>query len=492
MSKKTEVQLTVGNDFWTPEGLGAVGMQPIEAISELVANSIDWIPSSKRKGKIKIIVSSSEIQIVDNGIGMNLKELETAISLAKASNEIRKPIKARKGMYGMGLKVACLSLGWDIHIFTRQHGEEELLLSFDARKFKSDQSKQQVPIYFSPSGSPLLKYGFSEGTAIVLRDLTCGKLRHDVIIEIISEAFAPDIKTGEVEIEVIYEDTGPIICKAKEQKLIMRTDLRDIIIELENGTKCEIRGFVGLMETGAQGSGKWGLNLFKENQLIERLHKVAQRDGGLFPFNIHPKHGKIYGEIYLDFCRPSFHKVGFDYETKEWRDTQKALQNILGQYQKESGDFRKNKDSNNERRKIQQRIDGATISIREKMEQASKSSGGEEIISEAPNDAFKLPNDDWFRVEIKKPKEENPFDIGCPWTWDAEGNELVVFLNPAHPAYKFVLDSPNEVAFQIYTECAVMSCVKNYLIEEKNYSHADSELFAFNYFSWLFEGRKNK
>ena len=37
-----KIDLRTGNKFWTPEGLGAMGMDSQSAIAELVANSLDW------------------------------------------------------------------------------------------------------------------------------------------------------------------------------------------------------------------------------------------------------------------------------------------------------------------------------------------------------------------------------------------------------------------------------------------------------------------
>ena len=114
-----KIDLTTGDKFWTPKGLGALGMDPNRALAELVANSLDWRRTDKIKTEILITIGKGFIDITDNGVGMTVNDLKNAIKLSVANDELRPNLRIRKGMFGMGMKVACLTLGWKITFRTK-------------------------------------------------------------------------------------------------------------------------------------------------------------------------------------------------------------------------------------------------------------------------------------------------------------------------------------------------------------------------------------
>jgi HSP90 family molecular chaperone len=64
-------------------------MTVYDCLAEFIANSFDWCITKKNpdeKTIIQILLNPNSIEIVDNGVGMNLKELASAINIAESSD----------------------------------------------------------------------------------------------------------------------------------------------------------------------------------------------------------------------------------------------------------------------------------------------------------------------------------------------------------------------------------------------------------------------
>jgi len=84
--------------------LANAGYSFVQAISELVDNSIDARPEG-RTLLVKIELGRDHIQVLDDGIGMNQREAAACLKLAYSEKQ------GKLGEFGLGLKTACLSLG---------------------------------------------------------------------------------------------------------------------------------------------------------------------------------------------------------------------------------------------------------------------------------------------------------------------------------------------------------------------------------------------
>ena len=102
--------------------IGEANYEVPQAISELIANSMD-ARYLDEKVKIEVFIDDNEISIIDNGIGMTENILAEALRLAAQMDTVTGNTKARKGMYGLGLKAACASLGKHWNIVTRPEGD---------------------------------------------------------------------------------------------------------------------------------------------------------------------------------------------------------------------------------------------------------------------------------------------------------------------------------------------------------------------------------
>ena len=149
--------LTPSPDLFTSKGIGSMNMGLGTALGEIIANSLDWELLSKEEARtiiedaaqheegqkfltaleseygslgsitseeppqieIETDYKGGEIRIIDEGVGMNHEELQTALQLKRASDKIRAPLRMRKGQFGMGLKVSALGLGRAVEIHSR-------------------------------------------------------------------------------------------------------------------------------------------------------------------------------------------------------------------------------------------------------------------------------------------------------------------------------------------------------------------------------------
>jgi signal transduction histidine kinase len=90
--------------------IGEANYEVPQAISELIANSMD-ARFDEEKVNVEVLINDEFISITDNGKGMSENVLAEALRLAAQMDSVTGNTKARKGMYGLGLKAACASLG---------------------------------------------------------------------------------------------------------------------------------------------------------------------------------------------------------------------------------------------------------------------------------------------------------------------------------------------------------------------------------------------
>src|SRR3989344_8460939 len=89
-----------------------------EAIAELVDNSVDArLPNEKLL--IDISLSGDKIILEDNASGMDEEMFTDAVILGKSSKQ------NKLGLYGLGLKTACMNLGKKFTIISSYIGENK-------------------------------------------------------------------------------------------------------------------------------------------------------------------------------------------------------------------------------------------------------------------------------------------------------------------------------------------------------------------------------
>jgi hypothetical protein len=125
----TQFQAQLGNAFFA--ALGSEDMDPLQAINEIIANSIDsWIEeycnkkTERPKLAININMTPKEITIEDNAGGMEPDELKNAMGFAKVQKENSPCADDLMGMYGFGLKAATANLGGHFEVISKRKNKE--------------------------------------------------------------------------------------------------------------------------------------------------------------------------------------------------------------------------------------------------------------------------------------------------------------------------------------------------------------------------------
>lgn len=311
----TVEQFDIAPDPTLMEDIGAASFSVADAIIELLANSIDARVGDDRLD-IEVLVSPEEIRVVDDGHGMTKDVLAEAVRLGVKMDKVTGNKRTRKGMYGLGLKTAAASLGrwWSVH--TRpQSGDREYRVAFDLdewRRHAGDRDfKWRISIEDHDPDSEGPLGDRPHGTAVVVRKL---RERHPMpgpVLDKVGHAYKPHIQHGDA-----IHVNGEV---ARPKEFDFFDDSRvEIDEELEDGKR--IVGWVAL-DKQTHNDDLYGLNLYRENQLVEPWNKDW--------FAAHLMTSRIIGEVSLDFVPVNFHKQGFEKTSDEWKLASAAMKEVL-------------------------------------------------------------------------------------------------------------------------------------------------------------------
>ena len=308
-------RVAIPPDSTLMEDIGATSFSVADAIIELLANSIDARIGEERLS-IEILVGPSEIVVVDDGAGMEAEILADAVRLGVKMDAITGSSRKRKGMYGLGMKTAAASLGrrWAVH--TRPVDEAvEHRVEFDLEEWRrhagsrefdwSIELEQRNPEPGGPLGDR------PHGTAIVITKVRERDPLPGPVLDKIGQAYKPHIEAGDI-ITVNGERATP------REYTYFPESYTEIDIDLDEGRR--ITGWVAL-DTRTHNDDLFGLNLFREGQLVEAWNKDW--------FKVHLMTSRIIGEVHLDFVQANFHKQGFEKTTVEWKLTSNAMVEFL-------------------------------------------------------------------------------------------------------------------------------------------------------------------
>lgn len=495
-----KINLDTGNRFWTPKGLGALGMDPNRAIAELIANSLDWRREKNDNVPpvIQIRLSGKSVEVRDNGIGMTSAELQNAIQVSVANDYLRTSLRVRKGMFGMGMKVAALTLGWKITIHTRSLSENNIenKLVLNTRELDGDGITNEYRNNINGESTPFIEKSplgnWESGTSILIEDLTHKNLSPIAIRDSIQEVFAPEIGIEGIKIEVIdLETKETYICEKIEVPVYEDTkinldDLKLFVEDEETKELKQIRGWIGLMKTGASGSGQWGLHLFKNNQIIERFHQLPSRLGGLMPKNPHPNFARTYGEIYLDMCTPAFHKVGFDYSRANWRKVSELLEEHIKVIMDASLNYRA-KDYEKAKETIR-RVQKHKKAVKEALKYSVEKITSPDI----PSNAIVVSDDCWFVIVEPIFDKLDEREKNKPWIYHyrEKSRELAIVINEESPVYSNLIANDNNENLIVLLTCwAISDCILQLLCEHFGFTLKDAIPVRDQQLLWLTTGR---
>ncbi len=316
MLKKKKVNITPSPRLM--DIIGATSFTVANAISEIVANSLDAAAEGVKPDiKISIDQEKGEIVIVDNGVGLKEEILEDALAPAEDMGQKAYGGKARKGHFGLGMKTACASLGHWWGVYTRPiGGNQEHRVFFDLKdwaKRTRDSKSWDVDIETHDPDKKSFLQDAQHGTAIVIKQLRQRGIITGAVIEKLGEAFKAHIEQG----DSITVDGIPI--KPRGYRFIRGSKV-PIDLKVGPGGKLHITGWVGIDER-THNDGNFGFNIYRMRQLLQPWNQDW--------FRSHLMTSRIIGEVHLDFIDANFFKMGVQVQSDEWGLVSREMHEFL-------------------------------------------------------------------------------------------------------------------------------------------------------------------
>ncbi len=281
--------------------LGFAGYSPAQAIAELVDNSIDEM-FDDRELRVSISINGESIIVADNAKGMTETGIRNAMILARSDK------KGKLGEFGLGLKTACLSLGEEFSITTKNYTcRNEYKVTFNESEWKCANAGWCLPLHITSCQT-------DEHYTIVkiTRLKKFYPNLHNYIKSDLEKRFSPFITDGRVKISV-----NKHICRPEQVELIEESK-KSFEIILGSGHK--IVGWYGLLKQGSN-KGLYGFTTFRRGRMITAYDKIAIGE--------HPTISRIIGEIHLDHVPVTTAKREFEKSSKEYLEVEEELKKEL-------------------------------------------------------------------------------------------------------------------------------------------------------------------
>lgn len=467
MSKRHEV--SISPDPTLMEDIGATSFTVAEAIVELVANSMD-AKVQDTDIEIDILIDPSEIRVIDDAKGMQRDVLAQAVRLGVKMQQEGDEAAGRKGMFGLGMKTACASLGQRWSVTTRPIEEDrEFFVEFDLKEW-SDKAgdpdfEWSIEIEEREPDQDGVLGRRDHGTAIVIKELRDYNPLAGPVLEKLGRAYKGHIESGDI-IKVNGEKARP-----PEYDFIEGSKV-EIEETCGEDDQYEIYGWVAL-DKKTHNDKYFGLNLYRQGQLIEPWNKDW--------FPAHLMTSRIIGEIHLDFVPPNFYKRGFERQSPEWDAASDKMEEVLEPVVKASRQASRGKDSKKFRKAARglQRAMGEGGGLGEAPEDdedegddegnADDPAGEEEDDEEDVEVQAKTIMVDGQTIQLTYEMAEIP-DEQLPWDYiyDDSTHELQAILNTGS---KLLEESTDH---EILGTLALADSVSAFLTDEMAYDSADA------------------
>ena len=285
--------------------LGLVGYRTVEAIAELLDNSIDArIANQEERIIVQLDFEKKQIDVRDDGRGMDKHDLTDALIIAKGTKS-----DGSLGQFGIGLKSACSALGKKFVIRTSQiNSDKEYQVAYDEDQWLSDKSLNWKT--FKISETILTSKEDWHGTIIVIGDLKVPLYPSQVtkFKTNFGLRYAPYLQQKQISIQVNRR-----FCKPHREDI---EEGSKVMIELELSSGMTVKGHIALLKKRSI-QGDYGIHLIKHGRLIKSFAK--------FGFPAHPENAKIIGELNLDHVPVNFYKSEFIEESKEYREVKEIF-----------------------------------------------------------------------------------------------------------------------------------------------------------------------
>ena len=356
-------------------------LKPLDALSELIDNSIDSFQFAKRTGneikhpivavslpsKFEIESGNGCLRIRDNGLGMSLEEAEKALKAGFSGNNPYDSL----GLFGMGFNIATGKLGrCTTFITARKQDDFAIRVVIDLMSIKENRSYEVTP-------EQIKKPDFDQGTMIEVSDwwpegnansgfikklLAYGKPK---VRSEIGRRYASILKKNSVRIVINDESCeafehcawseGRFLERPKHGKIYAKEHINSTIASQtrcnecftkfeSNSSSCPscnssstrtinevISGWVGIQRYDDQ--SHFGIDLIRNGRTIRILEQAAffeftdEFGKTIKDYPIDGPYGRIVGEIHLNHVPVDFMKQDFQRSSPEW---QRAISFLRG------------------------------------------------------------------------------------------------------------------------------------------------------------------
>ena len=348
-------------------------IMPLDALCELIDNSIDSFSNSKLYGKKiehpKIWIELPKkndleknfgvVRIRDNGPGMTTEQAEKAIKAGYSGNNSIDTL----GLFGMGFNISTGKMGI-ITKFTTARKEDDFCTktTIDLEQINETRSYQ---INAEQTGKPV---NFESGTQIeISKWWPEGHANHGFIYKLvgyglkkikeeIGRRYATILREGDVEIIVNNEScvayehcvwgSNRYVSNKKYGKIPARYDFDHVLITHRRCAKCRsiipegesvcpscgcteirsveerVKGWVGIQRF--DDASNFGIDLIRNGRAIKISEKRAffeytdEFQKVIKDYPIDSPYGRIVGEVHLDFVPVDFLKQDFQRSSEEW------------------------------------------------------------------------------------------------------------------------------------------------------------------------------
>lgn len=377
----TNTKVNINPDPQILEAITYNPLNPINALCELIDNSIDAFSSAAEKGvsiKDPVIQISlpnrhdidsgdNKLVVQDNGPGMSLNDATKAVTAGYSGS--RNPLD-KLGLFGMGFNISTGKLGRLTKLTTcRAIDKEATSIVIDIPKMKEEHSfmvpvfmEKKLPLFISgtrveinnwwPKGS--MNYGFvskllqigkpklrerlgriyttllGKKLRILIDGEDCIPFHHCVWSE---KRFVVHKELGKIPAQYKINKSLGVEIRCNNCWNLMETN-KDICDRCSSKNSARtidkvVKGWVGVQRFDDK--DHFGIDLIRNGRAIRVLEKDAfftwtnAENENIRDYPIDNPYGRIIGEIHIDFVPVDYLKTDFQRTSPEWSEVMKLL-----------------------------------------------------------------------------------------------------------------------------------------------------------------------
>jgi hypothetical protein len=375
-------ELDINPDTSILIALSNTPLKPLDALCELIDNSLDSFRAAEREG-IRIsqkwiqitIPTAAQVQrgegvlrVVDNGAGLDRDGLAGALRAGFSTNYKYGSL----GLFGVGFNIATSKLGRRTTVTTIKRGSDSALRATVDLPELQRKRKFLVPLTEIPADD------FSNGTCVEVSDwwpvgspnekfaLDLAKLSKGKVAESLGRRYATILrKLDDLGINMVVNEETVVAfehCVWGSNRSVTRQGVGEVPAKIEfnetlrNTRRCEkdgnilgefeekcgvcdgekittlretVRGWIGVQRFDDKSN--FGIDIIRNGRAIRVAEKEAffnfVNDLGVseLEYPIDQATGRIVGEIHLDHVPVDFTKTDFERPSQEWQDAMKFV-----------------------------------------------------------------------------------------------------------------------------------------------------------------------